>query len=287
MMFGRIQQLAAGLALCIAAFAQPAFAQDDEDARAFAERAIARMQEALPDGRFEMEPGDPLQINVENTPRFDEGVVNLHRVYGYCLSATADECKAELSGLIEMVQEEPPVSGPENLRILVRDAYYMQQILQMLPEEAVPQHRQIGEDLFAILAIDSPETIALAAPEAIADFGLSTDAAWELAEEQTRGAIPPLPNAAMLEEEWHAYEGTEYMASMLFDTAAWSEIAREAGPEMMVTATSDQFVIVGKIGGGEQLEGLKEAAAQDCAAAPRCMSPNVYRFRDGQWVIAE
>lgn len=274
------------LIAALVSFAAPAAAQNDAAAREFAEQAIAQMQEAMPDANFEMEPGEPLQINVANTPHFEEGAINLHRVYGFCQEADKKACMGELRGLISLAMQEKPQSGADNLRIIVRDAAYWGYVVETLPGEALPQHRQIGEDLYAILAIDSPTSIAIASPSTIAEIGLEPEAAWELAAEQTRAAIPPLPDPAAMEEQLFAYEGEEYMASILFDIEAWAAIAETAGPDLMITAVSEQFVITGLIP-DENLDGMKEAVLADCNSAPRCISPHVYRFRGGMWVIAD
>ena len=53
------------------------------------------------------------------------------------------------------------------------------------------------------------------------------------------------------------------------------------------TATSDSSVWVGVMPDGPRFEELKRVVRSECEAWTECVSPNVYRFRDGRWVIAE
>ena len=43
---------------------------------------------------------------------------------------------------------------------------------------------------------------------------------------------------------------------------------------------------VGPMPDGPSLEAFRETVDEDCRAQPRCVSPNIYRFRGGRWVIA-
>ena len=278
----RIFALAALMAL---GMAWPAQSQDDAEARAFAKAAIEQLQAAMPDGTFEQEPGEPLQINVADTPRFEEGAINLHRIYGFCQTATEEDCQSQLTRLVAMLQEEAETSGPENLRIIVRDAEYWQNVTEVLDGEPLPQHRRIGDDLYAILAIDSPNAIAIAAPDTLAEFGLTAEEAWEQAARQTSEMLAELPTREALLEQPAAFVAEEYMASMLFDTEAWTIAAAMFGPDLAVAAPNEQVAVVAILA-DDALEPLREFARDQCASAARCISPNVYRFRDDKWVIA-
>lgn len=280
-------RLLAAFAAIGTAFAAPASAQDDAAARAFAAKAVEKLRVAMPDASFEMNAEEPLQIDVAGAPNLQEGHINLHRVYAYCETVPEPECETEFARLVDIFVQEPPEKGPDNLRIIVRDAEYWGYVKEAIPADKLPQHRKVGEDLFAILALDSPQSISLADPDTIEEFGLTDEDAWRRASAQTRLMLPAFPTAASFETGLHAFEGTEYIASMLFDVEAWQIIAAGTGPDLMITAASDQFVLAGIVPDGETLDRIREAVVSDCASAPRCVSPNVYRFRDGMWVIAD
>lgn len=263
-------------------------AQEVSAEQTFAERIVTLLRDSIPEATFAQEPGDPLQINVTGHPEWDEVTYNLHRIYGFCESASADECEDQIGRFIQSASEEAPGLDAANLRIIVRDATYWSYVKQALADKGeLPAYKQIGEDLFAILALDSPNSIQIAAPETIAELGLEPDVAWERALGQTLELLSEIPSAQAFEESLHAFDGEAYVGTMLADIAEWSRVSEQVGPDLMITVASDDFVVAGIVPDGEALDGFKQAVAQDCAAAPRCVSPNVYRFRDGGWVIAD
>ena len=276
-----IRIVIAGLAIVLA---YPCEAATGE--RAFAARMLKELQAAAPDKEMRIGVDDPLTIEVKQDGEWGEASINLHRLEAYCASATAEDCDAVAADFARRITADLPEFAAADLRVIVRDEVYLDYILETLPADTTPPHRQIGEDLFAILAFDSPEAIALAPPGELSDLGLDDDAAWELASAQTRVILPSLPDGADLARSAVAFEDYEYLPSLLTDIEAWRDIAAEAGPDLFVTAVSDHFVFVGVLPDGPDLERLKRTVREDCAAQERCISPNVYRFRDGRWVIA-
>ena len=67
--------------------------------------------------------------------------------------------------------------------------------------------------------------------------------------------------------------------------AAIREIADEIGPDLVAAAPTEQFALFTTLS-DDELDPFAELVREDCAMSARCISPNVYRFRDGQWVIA-
>ena len=99
--------------------------------------------------------------------------------------------------------------------------------------------------------------------------------------------IGALPKAEDFDGRAFAFQLDEYAGSLLVDVETWSTISKEVGPDLMVAPVSDQFVFMSVVPDGDDLEGLKQVAARDCAHAARCISPHIYRFRGGMWVIAD
>ncbi|MEL6528916.1 MAG: hypothetical protein AAGK01_00630 [Pseudomonadota bacterium] len=265
-----------------------AFAQESSPEQKFAEQVLPRLKEAAPSATYELGPNDPLQIKVTDHPKWEDATFNLHRIFGICSVSAAEECEAEIDRYVDAISETAPEFTPADLRIIVRDAEYWSFVERQLGRDGVlPAHRKIGDDLFAILALDTPNTIQVAAPKVIAELGLVPEVAWAKAHAQTKRVLAELPSAEALQESLMAFEGDAYVGTMLADLEAWKRISAQVGPDLMATAASDDFVVIGLIPDGESLEGFKEAVAEDCASAPRCLSPHVYRFRDGQWVIAD
>ncbi len=272
----------------IALLAAPAMAQDRSAEREFAESVVPQVARVLPDVTIAPDADEPLQLNLSGHPEWDDASINLHRIYNFCLSATKEQCQTEIEGLLTVLAQDAPEYGPENLRIIVRDADYWSYVLEAWPEGEMPAYQQIGDDLFAILALDSTSAITIAPLQDVEEMGLSLEQAWDTAWQQTRSAIPnvPIDEASDLTEGMVFFEGEEYVASVLYDLENWQKMAEQLGPNMVVSAISDQFAVLGIIE-PSLLDGFKEAVRGDCDSAPRCVSPNVYQLRAGMWRLAD
>jgi hypothetical protein len=277
------------LPLLAAAFLSgaPALAQDGPDARIFAEAAIPQIRAAYSDATIALEPGEPLQINITRKGETEPAMLNLHRVFSFCQSAPEADCAAETARVIAILANAPDAIETEarTLRIIVRDAQYWNYVLGS-KLGSVPPHRQIGADLYAIIAFDSPEAIAIAIPDRIAELGLSDENAWLFAERQTARVIPGLPETGARIEGLTVFQGDEYTGSMMAYPALWEALAAANGPDLAVIANSDQFVIAAVVPDGAELEKYRGLAEEQCKLAARCISPNVYRWREGRWVVA-
>jgi hypothetical protein len=267
--------------------AVPASAQDGPDERAFAQAALPQIRAAFPGAEFAMEPGEPLQINITRSGEREPTVINLHRVFGFCGNAPEAECDGELARLIAVLAKAPQAAEPEaaRLRIIVRDAQYWNYVLGAM-KDFVPLHRQIGEDLYAIIAFDSAESIAIAPPKDIAGLGLSDENAFLFAIRQTEKIIPGLPEDGPRIEGLTVFQGEEYTGAMMAYPERWEALAAANGPDLAVIVNSDQFVVAAVVPDGPELERYRALAEDQCKLASRCISPNVYRWREGRWVIA-
>lgn len=267
--------------------AQPANAASPE--QDFVADMLGRFRAAFPAATFVPEPEDPLSLKASGgNAILNGGTINLQRIYGYCTHATKADCERTKAEFVDRITRTPPPAAAANLRIVVRDQQYYEYYLGKFKSrpERLPIIHKIGDDLFAILAVDSPETIELANSETVAKLGLTAEAAWALAEAQTAKAIPPVPTPDQLHEGSIALEGKEYMASMLIARAGWEKLSAVLGPDMFVTAASDALVFIGTIPDGPALDRFAGAVADDCRQAPRCVSPHIYRWKNGTWVIA-
>ncbi|MBA4748251.1 MAG: hypothetical protein H2056_06020 [Sphingopyxis sp.] len=258
------------------------------DEQSFRAEMLERLKLAQPDATFTA--GDePLVIKVSGGS-WEEAVINLHRIHGYCQNASTPDCEAVKAEFVQRTMTRPDKPTPETLRVIVRDQEYMDYIEQLEEQakEAGLQaiRRPLGGGLYAILVNDAPTTLALAGTKALTEMNLDEAAAWDRGWRQTQAILPEIRAPSDLREEPMAFEGEEYFASLLADIGAWQKIAEVAGPDLFVTAVSDQFVFAGVMPDGPRLDDLKKTVEEDCLAAPRCISPHIYRFRKGQWVIA-
>jgi hypothetical protein len=269
--------------------ATPAACQPLDPERAFAEDMLKRFRSAIPDGRLEIKSDEPLVINIEQAAGWDEASINLHRVYGFCQNASRADCEALKNEFVGKISKnsKPERESAGALKIIVRDQEYVSYVRSTFKDQThIVPIRVIGEGLSAILAFDSPDTISLATKEGLANVGLSEEQAWDLAMKQTKANLPAIPRDKLVKGEPVAFQDFEYLASLLADTAQWSEISRQGKSDMFVTAVSDNFVMVGFMPDGPKMNQFKQTVAEDCRAQPRCISPFVYRFSGGRWVIA-
>lgn len=256
--------------------------------RGFAEDMLARLIKVSPERHLRIKLDEPLVIQSVQAGQADESVINLHRIFGFCLNNPPADCEALKNEFVSKINVRSPDPALNELRVIVRDTQYFEYIRSTFAESGVTiPNRQIGDDLFAIMAFDSPQTIAVANEEMLTKLGLTTDVAWQTAMRQTAAVLPALPDGKKLKSGAVAFQEYEYLASLLADLGKWERIARDAGPDMFVTAVSDGFVFVGIMPDGPRLEDFRKTVVEDCNAQPRCVSPNIYRFRSGRWIIAQ
>lgn len=271
-----------------AAQAVPATAQDGSEERAFVARFLPDLRAAVPDATITPAPDDPLQLTLDEGAETGPNLINLHRMFDLCQRVSEDECRDNVLRFISAMTREDDAPLAANLRVIVRNAEYWENISAMMAEtNTQPLHRRLGDDLYAMLALDSPDRIAVINTSTLEELGLEPEAAWAQAAQQTRALFDPLPPSIELIRRPFVFEGPDYAGSMLFALTEWEAMAADVGREMLVAAPNDQFVFVAMVRDGEELATITEIVAEDCAAAPRCISPHPYRLRDGEWVIAK
>ncbi|MCB5426504.1 hypothetical protein H0274_14670 [Altererythrobacter sp. CC-YST694] len=269
-------------ALCVASACDAAPTEE-----AFAKDMLQRLQSALPGETLQVKADEPLVIVAPNEDRRDDALYNLHRIYGFCLNASADDCESVKQDYVAKLTAPRTEASKEDLRILVRDQDYIDYLRDAIPADDRPQYRQIGEGLYALLALDSPSTISVPALKELRELGLTQEEAWPLAMKQTKAILPELSLDGLKEGQPYVFEEFEYLPSLLADTEWWTAAEPQLSPDLFATAVSDQFVFIAFMQDGPRLENFKQTVREDCLAQPRCISPFVYRFRNGRWVVAD
>jgi len=256
--------------------------------KAFAAEMRKRLEAKL---KVSLDPvkGEPLSFRIPPAAISGEnGVINLHRIYGFCLNAP-EACEENKMAFIDGFDLKPPAITAENLRLAVRDRDYLASVEDAVRNGELPDmpvHEQIGDDLYAILAADGPNSVAMLPPSALKEIGLTRKAAWARARAQTSALLPAVPKTATLRRGIVIVEDHDYGASLLLDKAAWGRLATAIGPDLLITVVSDHLLLVGVMPDGPDLDRFSASVAEDCKQQPRCISPHVYRFRKGKWVIA-
>ncbi len=255
----------------------------------FRAEMLVRLQAARPDLTLVPDPDDDLAILIM-VDGVQEGVYNLHQLEDYCKRTTAsdgEESKADYVAAMS-IPSTPPSRA--SLRLVVRDEPYLAALEEFAATKPVSHDltkpRQIGDDLYAFLAADSETSVALINDKTLKELDLSGDEAWALAAAQTRAILPALPTPDRLATAAVMFEDENHLASLLFDLTGWAAISDKVGPDLFVTVVADTIVYAGILPDGPAFDDLKTAVAEDCAALQKCISPHVYRFRDGRWAIA-
>lgn len=274
-----------GLALVVHG---PAFGQATPAQSAFRDEMAQRLSTAL--GRATVSPvaDDWQQLFVDRPGQDHDLTVNLGRIWSYCEQANKADCENVKTAFISKTIKEPPPASSKDLRVIVRDETYVDYLrsLQKTDKSAIFLIKPIGEDLYELLAVDGPETIALVNESTLDKLKLSTSEAWALAESQTAAILPKLPTAEQLTKNPVAFQDFDYLGSLLVQREAFGKLAAAVGPDLFVTAVSDRFVFVATMPDGPGLEKFAGTVRDDCKAQERCLSPYIYRFRNGQWRIA-
>lgn len=253
---------------------------------AFAARMVKRLSAAYPQASFRSSRKDPLLVEVSGA-EWIATQIYLHRVFAYCETASAADCEAASQRMVAAVGSPPPTARPQNLRVIVRGKDYIAYAQAKAAKEKQPWFfvRKIGDDLYEALALDGPNVIALASAADLKDMKLKPDEAWALGRRQTSAIVPPMPEPGAYLSDTVTFEGPEYISAVLADTDYWQGLRDLIGPDLFITVTSDQFVLASLLEAGPAMDRFAEAVAEDCKNAERCISPHIYRFEDGMWVI--
>lgn len=255
----------------------------------FSAEMLPRLQAAMPDVTLEPTPEDALAIKIVGSAVWGEATLNLHRIFGFCQQNTPADCEELKTNFISSISQAPQAPTADSLRLIVRDSGYLAEALSYGPnrdnagnENLI--YRPLGNELFAILASDSPSTIATVGGGVLSDLGLEHEAAWNRAMQQTLVGLPGVPTAAEISDEPITFEGGEYLASLLTDIDGWGRLSSQIGPDLFVAALSDQLLVVGTVSDGPELSELAQLMDEICASLERCVSPLVFRFRNGSWM---
>lgn len=268
-------------------FSTAACAQDSEEE--FRNGMLPRLAKSLPGATLSPKADDPLAIIVKGG-HLDGAQINLNRIYGYCQQASAADCESEKQGLIGAVTVKPEPATPATLRLIVRDQQYVDWVRQANAGQSIATDlilEPLGGGLYAILAYESSNAVGSVNANTLKELGLTREQAWALARSQTEAILPQLPDADQVKASAVLFQDHKLGSSLLIDLPAWTKLAASVGPNLFMTVVSDELVFVGVMSDGPDFEAFRKTVAEDCANQQRCISPNVFRFRNGRWVVAQ
>jgi hypothetical protein len=257
---------------------------------AFRADMIQRLKRDHPAHRFQP-AADPLSIQRDLGSKDEEATLNLHNLHAYCGAVDVPACDSAKAEWARRVMLAPVPVTRASLRLMVRNADYV--AFANNPAggggasgQPLLFSRPIGDDLFLLVASDAPETIQMVGFSQAAALKMSEAEVWAAAGANMAAILPELPDAASLRREAAGIEGIPFGSAMLGRTDHWRKVAKDSGGELFVTVVSDDFLMVA-LASDTNVARFAPTVSKDCAEAPRCISPHIYRFRAGGWRIAE
>ena len=259
---------------------QPALAlpSQDEFTRSMAER----LRIAFPGRTIEI--AEPLQLRVLTEP--DPTLVNVGRLYNFCANATAEECEASIAQFVTGSAEAARIVNAtitrEQLRIVVRNVEYCEWTGSDRPSTLI--YRPYLAGLCAAIMADFPDTIRAVPAEDLAAMGLTTEAAWTLAERQTLAELPSPETLEGLGESVILVSGYDYVTSLLLNAEGWRR-ARERYGDLLVAVPASDTVVVARAAVVDA-DDLQTPVTRHFETAERGISPILYRFGPEGWTPA-
>lgn len=285
-----------GLALAAAA---PAPAARDSD-EAFTQRMVERFRAALPDAVIVVE--GPLQFTLRAGPDAEPFEVTIGGVRRGCLRDPTN-CEAETAYFVTQTvliatEAAPPPVTRATLRLAVRGRDYCASILDTMARMATANPARQGAAPGVLLMRDLPPDLCMlvmsehsgrrhgVTEDDLRGPGLGVDEAWGVAKRQTLETLPPPGTIEGLgPDRIIALNDTEYAPTLLLDTEAWRPVAAAHGG-LIIAVPSDNMIIIADPA-TRDLAALRQSVRRDFEAADLGISPNLYRWTEAGWVVAE
>lgn len=253
---------------------------------AFTQDMLNRVHRLAPNTRLEI--AGPLSVRVISGPQAG-GQINFDRVLSFCEHNDAASCEAQKDTFAKRMASSLAATDyavtRERLRVVVRNDGYVAEANSEIgagksgPLVVAP----LTGALDLVLAADFPETTRLVNEGDLERLGLTREQAIALGTKQVLAAMPPLPDSKTLASTTVLIAGQDYGASYLLASEEWRSRARTLTGVMWIAVPADERVVVGVARSEEELSNLKSIVAQDYAAAPRGISPLIFRWTDGGW----
>ncbi len=227
----------------------------------------------------------PLTLGIEGT----ELVINLDRVWRVC-SATPTTCEQSgeefVHSVAQVIAGKQTLVTADALRVVVRDADYLEQVAQSAAEQGLVT-RRVADDLSLLVVIDGESATRMLRADELKGLGMTADAAVERALANTRadlGQLEPLtlqPGTMGLARV-HSYYGTSIL--VMYDL--WAPAAKAVHGDLLVAVPGVEGLLIGDSAAPNALTRMSDAASQLYSQSQRAISTKVYRFTGTGWEVA-
>jgi len=250
------------------------------DLEAFRERVAATVLAAHPAASIERAGDQTLFVTLEHAEE-EPTTLNCARIHGlYCQAPEElDRLVAQLAGAVEAQSEVATIVA---LRVLIRPDTYL---MALGHEDDTQLSRPLAGDLYALVAIDSPNAVSFpVASKLRADLGLDDAAIWAHAVENTRSKLPhlelppPREVCVIICEEGEA-------TGLLALESDWRRLDEETDDGILVLPAEKNVLCMISGFDAEAMPALREII--DIAkASPDHLSSTPLTRRDGRWIEA-
>jgi hypothetical protein len=129
-----------------------------------------------------------------------------------------------------------------------------------------------GTTLSAVVVADLPS------------LSLERAAAWRIARDQVLARYPRFDREVSLVDGRDRLEGRA-VSSMLLDSDAWDRLTVKYG-ELLVAVPHEGLLLIRRAGSAADLADMRAEVRREMEAAPRPISPMIYRYSKGRWLVA-
>lgn len=256
------------------------------DPSAFTEYVAARMREqtATP-----VKVTEPLRIRAGNWE------ANLDRIYEFCRrGASAADAEREIrdfaTKFVQMDAEKMGLQSKDDLRVIVRTRERILFEMRAADEHGHRLHtRPVCGELSAVVAMDTPISIAILTSRETEAIGLTIEDAFEVGLANMRKDLPPLESVfrALPIGEMGQSPPDIYLPSLLALHDAWARLAEAQGGKLLVSVpTTDTLIYIAddSSGGVRAMHTLTESFF---AKSPNPLSKQVMRWTPQAWTLVD
>jgi uncharacterized protein YtpQ (UPF0354 family) len=230
-----------------------------------------------------------LTLEVDAAPRDpDPEQVSLQRLWTICRDDPAS-CEPEVDHFLAVIARIASTTPqlPERAQILpeLRPRAYVDAMGALATDVVV---QPFVDDLVVLYVVDSLDSTRALTTADLRALRLSAAEVAAIARENLARRLAPLPFAV---DEISAGDphmvttGNFYESSRLLLDADWEVLASRAPAPMVVGVPENDFIVFVAGIDGEQLANVRAAVREGYDEAARPVSPHLYRWDAGRWVL--
>jgi hypothetical protein len=231
----------------------------------------------------------PLRLNIKAAN--ENWASYLFTLYSYCTRNPAT-CEEHIVIHAEQIaashKDEAAPREAIDLRIVVRQKIYVDQIAASLAGRGKPVAEPIVGDLWLLAVFDRPTTVSFLKPKDLETLHLTAEAALARAKENTKAIIGSrIPQDSSSSGEISIMGGDAYQASLLAFPELWAPLAKANDNRLIVAVPGSDVMLFTREDKGESIEALAKVSEATMEGEFRPFSATVFRWTDKGWITVE